>query len=98
MMDLTRNQFFLIGFVALLLGLEFRAVEAFELNAEFSQVLFKQAAPPLAAVNSASQTFAGTQGPVVKKTVRPPDWLGWSLMSIGGVLILHSWAMKKPGE
>lgn len=97
MMDLTRNQFFLIGFVAFLLGLEFRTVEAFELNAEFSQVLFKQAAPPLAAMNSASQTFGGGQAPVVKKVIRPPDWLGWSLMSFGAVLILHSWAMKKPG-
>ena len=35
--------------------------------------------------------------PVVKKTVRPPEWLGWSLMSFGAVLILHACAMKKPG-
>ena len=98
MMDLTRNQFFLIGFVALLLGIEFRMVEAFELNAEFSQTLFKQGAAPVAAMNSASQTFGGSTAPVVKKTLRPPDFVGWSLLSLGGVLILHSWAMKKPGE
>jgi hypothetical protein len=32
-----------------------------------------------------------------KKVVQPPEWLGWCLMSIGGVLVLHSLAMRKPG-
>jgi hypothetical protein len=98
MLDITRNQFFYAGLVCLLLGAQFRFVEAVELNAEFSQLLYKQGAPPIAAMNSASQGFAGSGAPVVKKTLRPPEWLGWSLLSVGGVLVLHSWAMKKQGE
>jgi hypothetical protein len=97
MMDLTRNQFFLIGFVALLLGIEFRMVETFELSAESSQILFKQGAPPLAAMNSTAAAFGGSSAPAIKKSFRPPDWIGWSLLSTGAVLILHSWAMKKDG-
>jgi hypothetical protein len=29
--------------------------------------------------------------------LRPPVWLGYALMSVGGVLMLHSLAMKRPG-
>jgi hypothetical protein len=36
-------------------------------------------------------------GPTPRRTIRPPEWLGFALMSIGGVLMLHSLAMKKPG-
>ena len=36
-----------------------------------------------------------TMGP--RKVLQPPEWLGWCLMSVGAVLILHSLAMKGPG-
>ena len=29
--------------------------------------------------------------------IHPPNWLGWSLISVGSVLILYSLALKKPG-
>jgi hypothetical protein len=32
-----------------------------------------------------------------RKRIRPPRWLHYALLSIGGVLMLHSLAMKKPG-
>ena len=32
-----------------------------------------------------------------KHRVEPPSWLGWALVSVGSVLILHSLALKKPG-
>jgi hypothetical protein len=97
MMDITRNQYFLAGFVLLLLGGEFRLIDHVELNAEVSQLLFKDAAPPLAAVNGSSQMFAGSDAAVIKKNVRPPEWIGWFCLSTGAVLILHSWGMKKQG-
>jgi hypothetical protein len=34
---------------------------------------------------------------VPRKKVRPPGWLAWALISVGGVFVLHSLAMKKPG-
>jgi hypothetical protein len=36
------------------------------------------------------------EGPVPRKTVRPPQWLGWLMLSAGGVLVMHSLAMPKP--
>jgi hypothetical protein len=95
MMDITRNQFFFAGFLCLLMGLQFHTVESAELTPEFTQFLAERTGHPLASVNNAAQNFMQSDKPPAKKTVRPPDWLGWSLVSVGGVLVLHSWAMKK---
>ena len=41
---------------------------------------------------------AASASPVPQhRTFQPPTWLGWALMSVGAVLILHSLAMGKPG-
>ena len=46
--------------------------------------------------NNPFRAFMPAAGPLPKKTVRPPEWIGWCLMSVGGVLILHSLAMPRP--
>jgi hypothetical protein len=97
MMDITRNQYFFAGLACLLLGLQFRMVDSVELTPEFTQFLAERTAHPLASVNAATQSLTQSDRPLAKKVVTPPDWLGWSLISLGAVLILHSWAMKKPG-
>jgi hypothetical protein len=40
-----------------------------------------------------------TQSPLTtnRKRIRPPRWLHLALLSAGGVLVLHSLALKKPG-
>ncbi len=93
-MNVNRNQFFLIGLVLLVLGLQFRAVEAYVLNEECSKVLH------------GDSEFDGPTGflspmidaapPIPQRTIELPRWLGWSILSIGGVFILHSLAMRKP--
>jgi hypothetical protein len=98
MMDITRNQFFFAGLLLLLLGVQFRMVESFELSPEFTQFLATRTGHPLASVNAATQSLSPSDKPLAKKTVQPPDWIGWMLMSTGSVLILHSWGMKKPGS
>jgi hypothetical protein len=45
---------------------------------------------------SMMRSFFPAAGPLPRKTVRPPEWLGWCFMSVGGVLILHSLAMPRP--
>jgi hypothetical protein len=97
MMDITRNQYFFAGLACLLIGIQFRMVDSVELTPEFTQFLAERTGHPLAAVNAATQSLTPSERPIAKKTVIPPDWLGFSLLSIGAVLILHSWAMKKPG-
>lgn len=96
-MDITRNQFFFAGVACLLVGLQFHMTDSYELTPEFTQFLAERTAHPLASVNAATQTLTPSNKPLAKKTVRPPEWIGWSLMSLGSVLILHSWGMKKPG-
>lgn len=94
-MEFNRNQFMMIGVVLLLLGLQFRTFESCTLNPKTTQFLAARFQDPAAA--AATNTLFATNSPVVRKVIRPPSWLGWSLMSVGAVLILHSLAMKKPG-
>jgi hypothetical protein len=98
MMDITRNQFFFAGLLCVLLGAQFRLVESFELTPQFTQFLAERTGHPLASVNAAAQTLTQSDKPLAKKVVRPPDSIGWGLLSFGSVLILHSWGMKKPGS
>jgi hypothetical protein len=97
MMDITRNQYFFAGLLCLLLGGQFRAIESVQFTAEFTQFLAARTGHPMASVSATTQALTQSDKPIVKTTVRPPDWLGWSLISLGSVLVLHSWAMKKPG-
>jgi len=95
-MDISRNQYFLAGLVLLFLGLQFRLVESFVLTPECTQILAERTGNRLAAVGAATPALTPSDKPRAKKTVRPPDWLGWCLASVGAVLIMHSWAMRKP--
>ena len=98
MMDITRNQYFFAGLLCLLLGGQLRMVDSFELTPDFTQFLAERTGHPLASVSAATQTLTQSEEPPGKKVVYPPDWLGWSLISLGSVLVLHSWGMKKPGS
>jgi hypothetical protein len=98
MMDITRNQYFFIGAILLFLGLECNLVETFVLTPEFTQFLAERTGHPIAAVNATTQTLLQSDQAGAQKNWQPPQWLGWSLLSIGSVLILHSWAMKRPGS
>jgi len=97
MMDVTRNQYFFAGLLCLLLGGELRMIDTVDLTPEFTQFLAERTGHPVAAVNDVSQSLIQSDRPLVKKTIHMPDWSGWGLLSVGAVLVLHSWAMKKPG-
>lgn len=94
-MEFNRNQFMMIGVVLLLLGLQFRTFESCTLNPKTTQFLANRFSDAGSA--AATSNLFTSAGSGVRKVIRPPSWLGWSLMSIGSVLILHSLAMKKPG-
>ena len=98
MTDITRNQFFFAGLACLLVGIQFRVVDSFELTPQFTQFLAERTGHPLASADAAAGGPAQSDKPMVRKCVQPPDWLGFSLISIGAVLILHSFGMKKPGS
>jgi hypothetical protein len=95
--EVNRNQYFMLGLVILLLGLQVRMVETFVLNEKSSRFLAERLSP-LSGGDEANRSYLASVGPAPRRTVRPPTWLGYALMSIGAVLILHSLAMKRPGS
>lgn len=92
-MEINRNQYFLAGLVVLFLGLQIRSVESYVLNERSSKFLAER----IPALASADETLMPAAGPSPRKSVHPPTWLGYAVISVGAVLILHSLAMKRPG-
>jgi hypothetical protein len=94
-MELNRNQYFFMGLVILLIGVQLRMVSSFTLTHEATKFLADRSQS--SAADSTLMALSSDMGAGPQKVVQPPEWLGWCLMSVGGVLILHSLAMKKPG-
>jgi hypothetical protein len=94
-MELNRNQYFFIGIVLLLLGMQFRMVSSYTLTAEATRFLAERSQG--SASDGAILALTTDLGAGPQKVIHPPEWLGWCLMSVGGVLILHSLVMRKPG-
>ena len=95
-MELNRNNWFMIGLLVLFLGLQFRAVDTFILNDKASKFLAERVRPAVADSGEFPR-FLASVGPTPRKSIKPPPWLGFAMISVGAVLILHSLAMKKPG-
>jgi hypothetical protein len=94
-MDLNRHQFLFIGFLLLLIGVQFRYVNAYVLNAEATRFLAERTGQATPGASSFMSVTAGTSA-APRKTLEPPEWLSWCLISVGAVLCLHSLAMPRP--
>jgi hypothetical protein len=94
-MEFNRNQYFMIGLVLLFIGIELRMVESFVLNEKSSRFVAEKFGPQQE--NSPLMSIAGDVTAGQRRVVRPPQWLGWCIISVGSVLILHSLAMRRPG-
>lgn len=94
-MEFNRNHYFMLGLVVLALGLQFRFVDSYVLNEQATQVAAKVLKP--SAENGGFPNIMSMSGVTPRHVPRPPKWLGWAALSVGGVLILHSLAMQKPG-
>ena len=95
MSQLNRNHYLLIGLILLFLGFQFRMVDSFVLNEQVTRVVQRQAQPDRGPTFSFAQRMM--PGAVQRHTVRPPRFIGWVLLSAGAVLVLQSFAMRKPG-
>ncbi len=99
-MDMNRNQYFLLGLIILALGIQLRLVDSYVLNPESTKFLAKKLGTPEQQAGAEHLTLldSSTGGATESfRHVRPPIWLGWALISVSAVLILHSLAMNKPG-
>ena len=99
-MEINRNQWFMIGMVVLLIGLQFRAVSAYVLNEEATKFLAERVgnSAPASTGSSIFQSPNPAAPAAARKIIQLPDWSGWCLLSVGAVLVLHSFAMKRPGS
>ncbi|MCS7304041.1 MAG: hypothetical protein NZ602_02890 [Thermoguttaceae bacterium] len=96
MRDLNRNQFFLLGVLLVLLGGQFRLIDTVVLTPEAAKLLIGEPRPAPTASFSLPPLLPGQRSTNNHRTIRPPEWLGYALLSIGAVLILHAMAMPKP--
>ena len=94
-MEFNRNQYFFLGVLVLLVGIQVRNVSAYVLTPEATQFLAESTGR--STTDSTLMSIASDLGSEPRKVVHPPEWLGWCLMSVGAVLVLHSLAMSKPG-
>ncbi len=92
-MELNRNQYFMIGLVVLFLGIQVHLVDSYVLTESSTKFLAEKTGRGQA---YATARFLPAAGPVARKVITPPEWLGWALMSVGSVLVLHSLAMNRP--
>ena len=92
-MEFNRNQFFMTGIFLMLLGVQFRLVDSITLNDKTTRFLAAHAGS--ATTSTTASMFPSSTVP--RKVIEPPQWLGWALISVGAVCVLHSLAMKRPG-
>ena len=94
-MSLYRNRYFLFGVLLILLGLQFRRVESFVLNEQSTRFVAKVTNTPLV---DNSTTVGAIFEPVVpppRKRVKPPRWLGLSMIAVGVVITFHSFVIPR---
>lgn len=92
-MELNRNHYFVIGIVLLLIGIQVKMVDSYVLNSAASQRFIPKPEKTLAA----GYPFMQMAPTDARKTITPPPWAGWLLISAGAVLTLHALAMPKVG-
>lgn len=94
-MEFNRNQYFFLGVLVLLLGVQVRNVSAYVLTPEATRFLAETTGT--STTDATLMSISSDFGSEPRKVLHPPEWLGWCLMSVGAVLVLHSLAMSKPG-
>ncbi len=95
-MEFDRNRYFMIGVLLVLLGIQFRMVESFVLNETSTRALARIAKDtPIASQDFGASLYMNVY-PSPKKTIKPPHWLGWALLTAGGVICLHAMILPKP--
>jgi hypothetical protein len=98
-MEFTRNRYFMIGMLLILLGVQFRMVQSFVLNEPATRTLVKlsQNSPSAANSGPSLNSFFMQITPHPKKRVVPPRWLGLAMVAVGAVISLHAIAMPRQG-
>jgi len=95
LMDWDRNRYFALGVVLVFIGIQFRMVESFVLSEQSTRALHRFARQSQIASNNGMTDMYMSVAPAPKKIIQPPPWLGWALLTAGGVISLHALALPK---
>lgn len=95
-MDWDRNRYFTVGVVLFLLGIQFRMIDTYVLNDSSTRALYRFAKNSQIANSGPNMTdIYMSASPSAKKSIQPPPWLGWAMLTAGGVMSLHALALPK---
>ena len=94
-MQMTRNRYFLLGVLLILLGFQFRMVESFVLNEPTTRVLARVTRGTPVASNDMMSSIVMSVHPNPTKRVAPPRWMGLAMIAAGTVVALHAIAIPK---
>ena len=94
-MDIDRNRYFMFGIILFLLGLQFRLVDSFVLNENSTRALQKFAQKAKITDNNLATNVYMQVAPSPKKSLNPPNWLGFVLLTVGGVISLHAMVLPR---
>jgi hypothetical protein len=96
-MEFNRNTYFMIGVILVLLGIQLRMVDSFVLNRSASDFVETRMRQSAFQSSDPLEDLVIAAGPKPLKTIAPPDWMGWALISVGAVMGLHCVVMRKSG-
>lgn len=98
-MEMDRNRYFMIGVLLFLLGIQFRSIESFVLNEPSTRVLarFTHGSQYASAADFGTSVYLNVH-PSPKKQLKPPTWLGWVLLTAGGVMAVHALVLPKSNK
>lgn len=94
-MNMTRNRYFMMGVLLILLGIQFRMVESFVLNEPATRTLAKVSRRTAMSNNDSMSSFFMQVHPKPTKRIEPPRWLGLAMITVGAVVSLHAVAMPR---
>lgn len=94
-MDWDRNRYFALGIILFFLGIQFRMVDSFVLNESTTRALHRFAKQSQIAVSGGMTEMYMNVAPSPKKTLRPPNWMGWVFLTTGAVIGLHALAIPR---
>jgi len=94
-MELTRSKILIIGMLLLLAGIQFRLVDTYVLNQDATQFIQSRIKRVDASAAVAARSWLPSMTHPPLQTWSPPRRLGWALISVGGVLVLYTLALRK---
>jgi hypothetical protein len=94
-MSITRNRYFLVGILLVLLGIQFRMIDSFVLKEPASRVLarFNKTAP--VADNSGMSSLLMQVYRKPTNRIQPPRWMGLAMITVGAVMSCHALAIPR---